>query len=170
MSLNLRLTGGGWLGGSELPTERKMSLGGPGTLPGYGFREMGMTPDVLQCSSGFVQAGVPGQCDRIALLQVELRSRFFAGSLRDDASDDWWRPGLNGRMEWVLFADLGRGWLVGPQDGGMSYPSGLLPPSSSYKSDLGLGIDFGGLGVYAAKALSDSSEGVHFIVRLTRRF
>ena len=170
MSLNLRLVGGGWLGGSELPTERKMSLGGPGTLPGFGFRETGMSPDVLQCSNGFVQAGIPGQCDRIALLQVELRSRFFAGSLRDDASDDWWRPGLNGRMEWVLFADMGRGWLVGPQDGGMSYPSGLLPPLSSYKTDLGLGIDFGGLGVYAAKALTDDGEGVRFIVRLTRRF
>jgi hypothetical protein len=170
MSFNMRLVAGGWLSGDELPTERKMSLGGPGTLPGYGFRESGMTPDVLQCSNGVQQAGTPAQCDRIIMIQAELRSRFFAGSLRDDASDDWWRPGLNGRMEWVLFADLGRGWLVGPQDGGTSYPSGLLPPWDTYKSDLGLGVDFGGLGVYAAKALSDQSEGVRFIVRLTRRF
>jgi hypothetical protein len=147
-----------------------MSLGGPGTLPGYGFRETGTSPDVLQCSNGYVQAGVPAQCDRIAMLQVELRTRLVFGSLRDDASDDWWRPGLNGRTEWVLFADMGRGWLVGPQDGGLSYPSGLLPPLSSYKSDVGLGIDFGGIGVYAAKALTDDSEGVRLIVRLTRRF
>jgi hypothetical protein len=170
MSLNLRVVAGGWLGGDQLPTERKLSLGGPGTIPGYGFRETGMTPDVLQCSNGISQAGTPGQCDRIALLQLELRSRMFWGSLRDDASDDWWRPGLNGRMEWVLFTDAGRGWLVGPQDGGISYPSGLMPPLSTYKTDLGLGIDFGGLGVYAVKALSDASEGVRFIVRLTRRF
>jgi hypothetical protein len=170
MSLNLRLVAGGWLGGDELPTERKFSLGGPGTLPGYGFREAGMTPDVLQCSNGIAQSGTPAQCDRIALVQVELRSRFFAGSLRDDASDDWWRPGLNGRMEWVLFADMGRGWLVGPQDNGSSYPSGLLPPLASFKTDVGLGIDFSGLGVYAAKAVSDGAEPPRFIVRLARRF
>ena len=99
-----------------------------------------------------------------------MRGRFFAGSLRDDASDDWWRPGLNGRMEWVLFSDIGRGWLVGAQDGGISYPSGLLPPLASYKTDVGLGIDFGGLGVYAAKALTDGSQGPRLIVRLARRF
>ncbi len=170
MSLNMRLVAGGWLAGDQLPTERRFSLGGPGTLPGYGFRETGMSPDVLQCSDGVVQSGTPGQCDRIALVQVELRSRFFAGSLRDDASDDWWRPGFNGRMQWVLFGDLGRGWLVGPQDGGSSYPSGLLPPFATFKSDIGVGIDFGGLGMYVAKALSDGSEPPRFIVRLARRF
>lgn len=170
MSLNLRLVTGGWVAGDQLPTERKLSVGGPGTLPGYGFREVGLAPDVLNCSNGVMQAGTPAQCDRIALVQVELRSRFFAGSLRDDASDDWWRPGLNGRMEWVLFADAGRGWLVGPQDGGTSYPSGLLPPLSSYKTDVGLGIDFGGLGLYVAKAVSDGSQGPRLIVRLARRF
>ena len=65
---------------------------------------------------------------------------------------------------------MGRGWLVGPQDGGTSYPSGLLPPLSSFKTDLGLGVDFGGIGVYAAKAVSDASEPVRFIVRLVHRF
>ena len=170
MSVNLRLVMGAWLGGDALPTERKFSLGGPGTLPGYGFREGGLTPDVLDCSNGVAQPGTPGQCDRIALAQVELRGHFFAGSLRDDASDDWWRPGFNGRMEWVVFADLGRGWLVGPQDGGTSYPSGLFPPLSSYKSDAGVGIDFGGIGLYVAKALSDGSEHPRLIVRLARRF
>jgi hypothetical protein len=170
MSLNVRIVAGGWLAGDELPSERKLSLGGPGTLPGYSFRETTLAPDVLQCSNGIVQAGTPAECDRIALAQLELRGRFFAGALRDDASDDWWRPGLNGRMEWVLFADIGRGWLVGPQDGGVSYPSGLLPPLSSYKTDIGLGIDFGGIGVYAAKSVTDGSQNPQFIVRLARRF
>lgn len=170
MSVNLRLVMGAWLGGDALPTERKFSLGGPGTLPGYGFREGGLTPDVLDCSNGVAQPGTPGQCDRIALAQLELRGHFFAGSLRDDASDDWWRPGFNGRMEWVVFADIGRGWLVGPQDGGTSYPSGLFPPLSSYKSDAGVGIDFGGIGLYVAKALSDGSEHPRLLVRLARRF
>ena len=170
MSLNLRVVTGGWLAGDPLPTERKLSLGGPGTLPGYDFREGETAPDVLQCSNGIRELGSPAQCDRIALVQVELRSRFFAGSLRDDASDDWWRPGLNGRMEWVLFADAGRGWNVGAQDGGVSYPSYLLPPLASFKTDIGVGIDFGGLGLYAAKAVSENGEPVQFFVRLVRRF
>ena len=171
VSLNLRAVLGGWLAGDPLPTQRRLSLGGPGSLPGYGFREETGAPatDALQCEQA-AQQGTPAQCDRIALVQVELRSRFLAGSLRDDASDDWWRPGLNGRMQWVLFADMGRGWLVGPRDRGLSYPAGLLPPLSSYKTDLGAGIDFGGLGFYAAKAVSDGGEGVRFIVRLKRRF
>jgi hypothetical protein len=170
MSLNLRIVTGGWLGGDPLPTERRLSLGGPGTLPGYDFREAETTPDVLQCSNGIRQSGTPAQCDRIALVQVELRSRFFAGSLRDDASDDWWRPGLNGRMEWVVFADAGRGWNVGAQNGGVSYPSYLLPPLSSFRTDVGAGIDLGGLGLYVAKAVSDGAEPVQFFVRLARRF
>lgn len=170
VSFNARLVAGGSLGGDPLPTERRFSLGGPGTLPGYGFRETSTKPDVLECSNGVAQLGTPGQCERMVLAQVEVRSRFLWSSLRDDASDDWWRPGFNGRMQWVLFADAGRGWLVGPQDGGVSYPSALLPPLSTFKTDAGAGIDFGGLGFYAAKALSDSAEPLRFIVRLERRF
>jgi hypothetical protein len=169
-SLDFRIVAGGWLSGDPLPTERKLSLGGPGTLPGYDFREAETNPDVLQCANGILQPGTPAQCDRIALVQVELRSRFFAGSLRDDASDDWWRPGLNGRMEWVVFADAGRGWNVGSLNGGVSYPSYLLPPLSSFRTDVGAGIDFGGLGLYVAKAVGDGAEPLQFFVRLTRRF
>ena len=47
----------------------------PGTLPGYGFRESGVTPDVAPVLERNRQAGTPAQCDRIALVQVELRSR-----------------------------------------------------------------------------------------------
>jgi hypothetical protein len=170
VNLNLRLAAGGWLGGDQLPTERRLSVGGPGTLPGYAFRESGLTPDILHCSGGLVQAGTPGQCDRIALLQVELRFRFLAGSLRDDAADDWWRPGFNHRMQWVLFADAGRGWRVGASDGALTHAQGDVPSFGSWKSDLGAGLDFGGLGLYWAKAVRDASEPSRFIVRLEHRF
>ncbi len=170
MSLNLRVVAAGWLNGDKLPTQRRLSLGGPGTMPGYGFRETPMATDMLQCSQGINQLGSPGQCERIGMAQIELRSRFLAGMLRDDASDDWWRPGFNGRMQWVLFADAGRGWLVGSQASGLTYPASLLPPLSSFKTDLGAGIDFGGLGIYAAKALSDNGQGLRFFLRLERRF
>ena len=175
-SVALRIAGGGWMGGDALPTERKVSVGGSGTLPGYGFREVMAGSDVLQCSRGFAQAGTPAQCDRIALAQLELRSDFLAGALRDDGPDDWWRPGFNHKAQWVLYADAGRGWrtdnvttsaLGGSADAG--YRNGI-PPLNSFKSDVGLGVDFGSFGVYWAKAISDGGEPARFFVRMQRRF
>ena len=169
-NLNFRLVAGGWLGGDALPTQRKFSVGGPGTLPGYAFREAIGNGDALQCSRGIEQSGSPGQCDRVALAQIELRSRFLAGVLRDDGPDDWWRPGLNHHADWVLFADAGRGWLVGPSDGSVTFAKGSLPEFGSFKSDIGLGLDFGGLGLYVTKAITDATEPVRFFARLQRRF
>ena len=169
-ALNVRVALGGWLSGDALPTQRRLGLGGPGTLPGYGFRQSDLAPDLLQCSNGFVQAGTPAQCDRVALAQVELRSGFLFGSLRNDGPDDWWRPGFNNRFNWVLFADAGRGWRVGAADGTTSYAKGTLPPFGTYRMDLGAGLDFGGFGVYWAKAVRDSAEPVRFFMRLEHRF
>ncbi len=169
--LNLRLVTGGWLGGDPLPTERRIALGGPGSLPGYGFRELDAGPDVLQCTRGLIQPGTPGQCDRMILLQAELRAPFLAGSLRDDGPDDWWRPGFNRRFQWVLFADAGRGWNVGaPTDDGVTYRASELPELDTWKTDLGAGIDFGGLGVYLAKALKDHADPIRVTLRLQHRF
>jgi hypothetical protein len=169
-ALNVRVALGGWLSGDPLPTQRRLALGGPGTLPGYAFREAGLSPDVLQCSNGFVQAGAPAQCARVALAQVELRSTFLSGWLRDDGPDDWWRPGFNHRMHWVLFADAGRGWQVGTADGQTTFARNELPPLGSFKIDLGAGVDFGDFGLYWAKAVRDAAEPVRFIVRLEHRF
>ena len=168
--LNFRVAGGGWLAGDNLPTQRRLGLGGPGTLPGFAFRDMTPTPDVLTCSGGFTQPGTPAQCDRVALVQVELRSGFFWSAMRNDASDDWWRPGFNHRAQWVLFADAGRGWRVGTQDNGFTYPAHELPGFGTYKTDLGIGLDLGGLGVYWAKSASDAREPARFLIRLERRF
>lgn len=168
--LNFRVAGGGWLAGGNLPTQRRMGLGGPGALPGFAFRGSSMTPDLLTCSGGFSQPGTPAQCDRVALLQVELRSGFFWSAMRTDASDDWWRPGFNHRAQWVLFADAGRGWRVGTPDNGLTYAAHGLPGFETYKTDLGIGLDLGGLGVYWAKSASDPREPARFLLRLERRF
>lgn len=168
--LNLRVAAGGWLAGDPLPLQKRMALGGAGTLPGYGFRETSMTPDLLQCSSANTMFGTPGFCDRMALAQVELRSRFFSGIFRDDGEDDWWRPGFNHEAQWVLFADAGRGWNVGTSDGGVVVDKGLLPDLNSFKRDIGIGLDFGGVGFYWAKAVSDATEPTRFFMRLERRF
>ncbi|MBI1809802.1 MAG: hypothetical protein HYR75_07895 [Gemmatimonadetes bacterium] len=168
--VNFRAAGGGWLAGDALPTQRRLGLGGPGTLPGFSFRDASLTPDLLNCTGGFTQPGTPAQCDRVALLQVELRSGFFWSAIRDDATEDWWRPGFNHRAQWVLFADAGRGWRVGTPDGRLTYSDHTVPGFDSYKTDLGIGVDFGGLGVYWAKSASDASEPSRFLLRLERRF
>ncbi|HEY0997560.1 MAG TPA: polymer-forming cytoskeletal protein, partial [Gemmatimonadaceae bacterium] len=43
--LNFRLVLGGWMSGDELPLERRLSVDGPGALPGYGFRAPRATED-----------------------------------------------------------------------------------------------------------------------------
>lgn len=174
LSLDMRVAGGGWVAGDPLPTQRRLGLGGPGTLPGYAFREPPMAGDLLTCTQGFVQPGTPAQCDRVALAQVQLRSAFLFSAWRDDRDDDWWRPGFNARTSWVLFADAGRGWMVSDGSSGSSplfVGRNTLPPLDSFKLDVGAGVDFGGFGVYWAKPLRNAGDdGIRFIMRLQHRF
>jgi len=69
-----------------------------------------------------------------------------------------------------LFADAGRGWRTGTPDGTLTYGNGTLPPLSTFRSDIGLGLDLGGIGIYAAKSVSTPAEPVNFFVRLRHRF
>ena len=169
-SLNLRFVTGGWMSGDRLPMQRRLSLGGPATLPGYDFRRAWRVhPDVLTCG-GTELLGAPALCDRVMLFQAEYRADFHVGWVRDDARDDWWRPGFNRNAAWVLFADAGRGWSVGAPDLSTTYAKDELPPLSSFRADIGVGLDFGSFGVYVAKATSTRSEPVNLIVKVKHRF
>ena len=168
--LNMRLVAGGWLNGDELPLQRRLSLGGPGSLPGYPFRRTGAGDDVLQCSSGIdIPLGVPAQCERMVLAQVEYRGDLWM-SLFGDFDDSWRSGGWSHRSQWVVFADAGRGWLVGPRQGSMQYPKDKLPSLSTFKTDIGIGFDAGLLGIFVAKSVTDSDEPPNFFVRVGRRF
>jgi hypothetical protein len=167
--LNFRVVAGGQLGGNELPQQRKLSVGGPGSIEGYDFRRAPFDDDVFTCGGIATMPGQATLCDRIGLAQVELRQDFHVGWVRTDRDDDWWRPGFNGRGQWVLFADAGRGWTVGDGAPEIRQDRGL-PPLSSFRTSLGLGVDFGGLGFYLAKSVSSSREKVNFLIRLGRRF
>ncbi|HEY4306403.1 MAG TPA: hypothetical protein VGM82_18155 [Gemmatimonadaceae bacterium] len=168
--LNMRAVFAGWLGGDQMPLERRVSVDGPGTLPGFGFRTTRLGLDRGNCNVGNDVIGVPAQCDRIALGQIEYRSDLklpFSGGLEDfprryrRSHDD---------ISWVLFADAGRGWLVDHGDGVRGLEASQFPALSTFRTDIGIGLDVMGLGVYCAKALSSPSEPVNFFVRLRHRF
>lgn len=166
--ISFRIVGGGWLSGDPLPMQRRLSVEGPSALPGFDFRSASSGFDTGTCSTG-APLGRPAECDRIALAQVEYR-----GSLHFDIGD--WREdagryiGARSDASWVMFFDAGRGWMVGPRADESTYPDGEIPPTHTFRSDVGLGLDFGGIGVYAAKALTTPSEPVNFFLRLHRRF
>ena len=172
--LNLRLVAGGWLSGDDLPLQRRFSLGGPGSMPGFDFRRTAGTPDVWQCSTATLPGaplGTPAQCERFAMAQVEYRGdmHFDLFGVLDEERDRR-RAGWGRGTEWVVFADAGRGWLVGPADGGLSYAKGSLPGLSTFRTDIGLGIVLDNVGVYVAKSLSNGSEPINIFVRLRPRF
>lgn len=164
----LRLRGffGGAVGGDPLPVQRRVSLGGPDPLNGYGFR-------AIVCDQGVADAALPGLCDRVLLFQAQYRGDLGLdwvdwnrrGPDRPDRRDR--REGRRGWGDWddwfdfdgpslVLFTDAGTGWLMG-QD----------VPSLSW--DLGAGIEMGSMGLYLAKAIREG-EPLRVTFRIERRF
>ncbi|HKH94060.1 MAG TPA: hypothetical protein VKA54_19795 [Gemmatimonadaceae bacterium] len=165
--LNLRLVLGGWLSGDPLPLERRLSIDGPGTVPGFDFRSTSST-DVGTCSEGTAPAGRPAQCERVALTQLEYRNdlhvslSFGRGAAR--------RTRFRADGAWVFFADAGRGWLVNAPGSPLNLDRNRLPPLSSYQTDIGAGLSFEHLGVYVAKALSVPKEPMNVFLRVRHRF
>jgi len=104
-------------------------------------------------------------------MQAEYRGDLWMSMFGDwDWDDSWHSGGWHRRAQWVVFADAGRGWLVGSRQGDLQYPKDALPSLSTFKSDLGIGFDAGLIGLYMAKSISDSREPPNFFVRVGRRF
>lgn len=161
--LNLRVAGGGKLGGDSLPLQHRMSLGFPDPLPGYAFRH-------LSCGA----AGGQALCDRSLVMQAEFRTH-LGFDIGPDWANDWgdedpqerWEPFHISGPDIVLFADAGRAWSV---TGPGALPSSKLPALSSFSTDLGIGLDFGPAGFYLAKSVGALDQPATFSVRLGRRF
>ena len=166
-ALNLRLVLGGWLSGDALPLERRLSIDGPGTIPGFDFRVSGGT-DVGTCAAGAPLPGRPAQCDRVSLAQLEYRSDIRISVSDGDALARRNRFRADGA--WVFFADAGRGWLVNGPGSPLNYRRTELPPLSSYRTDIGGGLDFDQIGIYLAKALSEPEEPLNVFLRVRHRF
>ncbi|HVX87317.1 MAG TPA: hypothetical protein VG940_00180 [Gemmatimonadales bacterium] len=162
MRLNLRLVGGGWLGGDPLPLQERLSLGGPGVMSGYAFRWS-------TCNEGApVDPARPALCDRSLALQAELRSRVDLGLLYRYKGRDQVEQAIGlDQVDVVVHADAGKAWLAGEGPGRV--PNGKIPNLDEWLYDVGVGLDAGGIGVYLSKALTDG-QPVRFFVRLQRRF
>jgi len=168
--LDLRLAGGGWLGGEPLPLQRRVSLGYPDPLPGYGWRQ-------FSCGGSGV-IGEPALCDRAIVAQAEFRTHlgFDFGpkwaSDWGDARDEHYEPFHVSGPDLVVFADAGRAWSVARSGsvGPDQLPPDKLPTLGSLKTDIGVGLDFGPLGFYLAKPLDRAIRTVTFTVRMGRRF
>lgn len=168
--LDFRVAFGTQLGGGALPLERRFSMGGPGSLPGYEFRQL-LSPDVFTCSDSVVPAGQPAQCDRLLLAQVEYRADFTLRMFKRSAPKG--EPAgyhLVQPMSWVVFTDAGRGWITGATADGVRYGQWTLPPLYTFRTDMGAGLDLGWLGLYAAKSITDWQTPMRFVVRLQHRF
>jgi hypothetical protein len=166
-ALNLRVVLGGWISGDPLPLERRLSIDGPGTVPGFDFRSGGVD-DVGTCATGIAPAGRPAQCERIGLAQLEYRSdlRISFSDVREGER----RTRFRADGAWIFFADAGRGWLVNAPGTPVNYGRRDFPPLSTYRTDLGVGLDFDVLGIYAAKALSVPREPLNVFLRVRHRF
>lgn len=166
--LNLRVAGGGKIGGEELPNQRRTSLGFPDPMPGYRFRQ-------LSCGGGAI-AGNPALCDASIVAQAELRTHLgfdfgpdWANDWGDDSADEAWQPLHVSGPDIVVFADAGYAWSVGTAAG--QIPSGHFPGLRNWLPDVGIGLDIGPLGFYVAKSIgTQAREDLTFTVRLGRRF
>jgi hypothetical protein len=165
--LNLRLAFGGWLSGDPLPLQRRLSIDGPGTIPGFDFRSTeGL--DVGTCSEGLAPPGRPAQCERVALTQLEYRNDLRISVSRGRGAARRTPLRLDGA--WVFFADAGRGWLVNAPDSPLNLGRHDVPPLSTYRTDIGAGLAFEFFGIYLAKALSAPNEPLNVLVRVKHRF
>ncbi|MEP6591671.1 MAG: BamA/TamA family outer membrane protein [Gemmatimonadota bacterium] len=156
-SVHLRVAGGGWLGGDPMLVQHRRSMGGLDPLSGYDFR-------YLNCDRRLRRdPGLPALCDRQLLLQAEFRR---ALDLNLSTRIGGYTIGLQ-RVEAVAFGDVGTAWLAG--DGKGRVPSNRIQNIGEWRSDVGVGLDGGTVGIYLAKAIADP-EPIRLLLRLQRRF
>jgi len=151
----LRAVGGGEVGDNPLPVQRRLSLGGPDPMPGFGFRQ-------FACNEAAADPATPALCDRLFVVQAEFRTGLGFGwpDWDDDHEHDepWhvWHAFEWDDPHFVLFADGGDAWLR--KDG-----------PGTFRWDLGVGLSLGGFGVYVARGVGPD-DPIQGILRLHQRF
>src|SRR5205085_607091 len=148
--VNLRLLAGGWVGGDALPLQQRLSMGGPDPLAGYGFRHSACNRDIVDPAFA---ATLVAACDRVVLAQAEYRGHISLhwsyGSSRPE--DEAVKPLFTLRgPDLVVLGNAGQAWLVGGGPGRL--PADRLPTLGSWLADLGLGLDWSGLGLWRSRS------------------
>ncbi len=163
--LNLRLLATGSLDGNPLPPQHQVALGGEGSLPGH----PAFAVDCGARSGSYLRDGEEifpfYGCDRALLGQVEYHG-FLPFSWSPGSGDgDWeWDALLELRPAWTLFLNAGRGWAVQEE-------RRLAPAEDDpLRTDVGLGLHVGPVGLYWAYPLNQRDRGLNFFVRLQHRF
>jgi hypothetical protein len=112
----------------------------------------------------------PALCDRSIVAQVEVRTRLSLNlgyRMRDREVAGVGRFIGIEEADLVILGDAGKAWIAG--DGPGQVPIDRIPSLHEWKTDVGVGLDAGGIGAYLVKGLSEG-QPVRFIVRLQRRF
>jgi len=154
----------GWIGGGALPMQRRLSLGGPSILPGDAFRQVNCTPP------GFSLPSEASLCDRTMFFQAEFRHRLNLGwhyTISKGSETSASRVVGIQAADLVFLSDIGTAWLTGSGPGHV--PNNRFPSADFWSADIGAGIDFGFLGAYLAKSVTDDGP-LRFSLRLQRRF
>lgn len=159
-----RLLAAGWIHGDPLPVQRRFSLGGPDLLPGYPFRSQNCLP------AAFPDPASPALCDRMIAAQLEVRTRARIG-LTPPARHPWLAAAQRlfaiRDPEIVMMANAGKAWVTGEGPGRV--PNNRIPVFREWEKDAGIGLDFGGIAVYAAQPFT---RGFPLLLsaRLQKRF
>ncbi|GAC1649250.1 MAG: hypothetical protein NVS4B3_06020 [Gemmatimonadaceae bacterium] len=173
--VNVRALFGSQLPGGDLPLQRRFSVGGPGTLPGFDFRDPANAASTY-CPGRMLSLGNPASCQRVLLGQIEYRGDLKVSAFGSEDGSAFRRSAhrhfrFYSDAVWVVFADVGRGWLLGSPDGAIGrYPNDAVPALTTFRADAGVGLDFDDLGFYLAQPLNGDETRVHFLARVRHRF
>jgi hypothetical protein len=178
-TLGLRVFGAGSIEESVLPPQYQRALGGIGSLPGFalfegacGSRDLGVAVVTTDTAGAPVVSDQTMHaaygCDRVLLGQLEYRGTFGRPS-EEERTDGVHRHGrwrFKGEMtppQWAFFVDAARGWAFA--DLGFARRS-----DTETMVDAGMGVMYGGAGVYAAVPVTGDDHELRVIVRLQHRF
>jgi hypothetical protein len=126
-------------------------------MVGYSFRHSACNAAVTSATFAGSRVAV---CSRVLAVQAEYRGHLSLNWSYNPSGRDrqpltqLWLEGL----DLVVFGNAGQAWL-----------GDKVPQLDNWIADLGLGIDWGGFGVYVAKAIT-VGEHARLTVRLDHRF
>lgn len=155
----LRVLAAGSVDGTALPPQLQQTLGGEGSMPGYGLF-------AFDCGARSLTLNVDGElffpffgCDRLLLAQLEYdRNLRFARRFGRIAGHE-----LGEMLRWVVFVNAGRAWT---EPGARS---GRLTGDGGASADAGFGLRLGPVGAYWAFPITRGGHGLNFFVRIGRR-